>query len=57
MKKISLNVQECPKRTCTTKKSQKKTWKQRLFSTLFKLIEAFWMLIQIAQWIVEIFRG
>ena len=55
-KKQSLFMQDVPERPHPPEKSQKTSFKLKVFKMLFKLIEALWMVVQIAQYIVEIFR-
>lgn len=56
-KRQSLFMQDVPERSCPPKKSQKTSFKLKVFKMLFKLIEALWMVVQIVQYIIEIFRG
>lgn len=51
-----LFIQDVPKQSHSKKKSQKKTVKLMVFKVIFKLIEALWMIVQIAQYFIEIFR-
>lgn len=55
-KKESLFMQDVPQCFHSTKKSQRTTFRRKVFKVLFKLIEALWMVVQIAQYFVEIFR-
>ena len=55
-KKQSLFMQDVPERSHPPEKSQRTTFKLKVFKMLFKLIEALWMIVQIAQYFVEIFR-
>ena len=55
-KKQSLFMQDVPERSNSPEKSQRTNFKLKVFKMLFKLIEALWMVVQIAQYIVEIFR-
>lgn len=51
-----LFIQDVPKQSHSKKKSQKTTVKLMVFKVIFKLIEALWMIVQIAQYFIEIFR-
>ena len=51
-----LFIQDVPKQSYSKKKSQKTTVKLMVFKVIFKLIEALWMIVQIAQYFIEIFR-
>ena len=51
-----LFIQDVPKQSHSKKKSQRTTVKLMVFKVTFKLIEALWMIVQIAQYFVEIFR-
>lgn len=55
-KKKSLFMQDVPERSHLPEKSQRTTFKLKAFKMLFKLIEALWMVVQIVQYFVEIFR-
>ena len=55
-KKQSLFMQDIPERSHPPEKSQRTTFKLKMFKMLFMLIEALWMVVQIAQYFVEIFR-
>lgn len=55
-KKQSLFIQDVPVHSQSPKKSQRTSFKLKVFKMLFKLIEALWMVVQIAQYFVEIFR-
>lgn len=55
-KNKSFVIQDVPERSHPPEKSQRTTFKLKVFKILFKLIEALWMVVQIAQYIVEIFR-
>ena len=55
-KKKSLFMQDVPERSHPPEKSQRTSLKVKAFKMLFKLIEALWMVVQIAQYFVEIFR-
>ena len=50
-----LFIQDVPKQSHSKKKSQKTTVKLMVFKVIFKLIEALWMIVQIAQYFIEIF--
>ena len=54
--KHSLFMQDIPVRSHPPKKSQRTSFKLKVFKLLFKLIEALWMIVQIVQYFVEIFR-
>ena len=54
--KKSLFMQDVPERSHPPEKSQRTSFKLKVFKLLFKLIEALWMIVQIAQYFVEIFR-
>ena len=51
-----LFIQDVPKQSHSKKKSQKTTVKLMVFKVIFKIIEALWMIVQIAQYFIEIFR-
>jgi len=57
-KKNSLYIQDNSRKSQTIKKShhRKLTWKKNLFQFLFKGIEMFWMLLQIIQYLRDIFK-
>ena len=55
-KKQSLFMQDIPECSHPPEKSQRTSFKLKVFKMLFKLIEALWMIVQIAQYFVEIFR-
>lgn len=55
-KKQSLFMQDVPERSRPPEKSQRTSLQLKAFKMLFKLIEALWMVVQIAQYFVEIFR-
>ena len=55
-KKKSLFMQDVPERSYPPENSQRTSFKLKMFKMLFKLIEALWMVVQIAQYFVEIFR-
>lgn len=52
----SLIMQETPDRSEFSEKSTKKSLKRSLFKWCFKFLEATYMLLQIVQLIIEIFR-
>ena len=54
--KKSLFMQDVPERSHPPEKSQRTSFKLKVFKLLFKLIEALCMIVQIAQYFVEIFR-
>ena len=49
-------MQETPNRSESSEKSTKKSLKRSLFKWCFKFLEATYMLLQIVQLIIEIFR-
>lgn len=55
-KNKSFVIQDVPERSHPPEKSQGTSLKLKVFKILFKLIEALWMVVQIAQYFVEIFR-
>lgn len=54
----SLHVQDTPDCPQTTEETHRKKarWRKKAFKILFRLIEAFWMLIQIVQHVCEFFK-
>ena len=52
----SLFIQEAPDRSEVSQKSTQKSLKCSIFKCCFKLLEAIYILLQIVQLIIEIFR-
>lgn len=57
-KKQSLYMQDRPGNSQSPKKSHRKKspWQKLIFKILFKGIEAIWMVVQIIQYLSEIFK-
>ncbi len=54
----SLYVQDAPDCPQTPEETHRKKtrWRKKVFKILFRLIEAFWMLMQITQYVCEFFK-